>query len=91
MEHSFEGDSEVNVGMITFVTLVKTVAKLNGVSTCEWNRDVRYVVSFSGCCFLLVGSNLFCVLSIKSLDSLSSNRLGYPFRIKVVVSVLSSS
>ena len=40
MEHSFESDSEVNVGMITFVKLVKTVAKLNGVSTCEWNRDV---------------------------------------------------
>ena len=41
MEHSFESDFEVNVGMITFVKLVKTVAKLNGVSTCEWNRDVH--------------------------------------------------
>ena len=40
VEHGFKNNSDVNVGMITFVEIVKTVANLNGVSTCEWNRNV---------------------------------------------------
>ena len=88
VEHGFENDSEVNVWMISFAELVKMVANLTEVSTCEWNRNVWRL--FFG---LLLprwysGSDLFCAFSIKTLHSLSSNRLRYRFRTKVVVSVL---
>ena len=63
MEDSFESDSEVNVAMITSVKLVKNVARLNGVSTCEWNRNVCSF--FFRFCFLPVGSDLFCAFFIE--------------------------